>query len=732
MGPRAKLAGAVAGLYALSIAVAAAGAGALWATLDVPEREALAALIAPRAGLLAAVALLLALLVWGIARPLLRAYVSAPLEIAETTRIISAANPSLRVAPRGSGEMQDVAAAINALAEEHEALLQDVERRIGATQRELHEERNRLAALISDLAQSVLVCNVEGRILLYNERARRLLDDDSPPGQAAIAGASLVGLGRSVFALLERSHIVHALETLQARLQRGDPAPVASFVTTRRAGQLVRVQVAPVRGPARGDPPRAAAGPPPTSDITGFVLILDDVTRVVETGARNELVLQSLTESSRRALASIRAAAETLLAYPAMDPAKRSRFLEVIGEEAAAMGDTLDRTVREHVETTSAEWLLEEMLGANLVAAARARVEGKLGMRTPADEVDASLWLRVDSYSLLLALTSLAGRLRDECGVRELRFRLTAAGRFAQLDLVWSGASVPPDALARWESGSIEGEDGAATLHTPKVVVERHGGELWHQADGAADAGFIRLLLPAARREEPEFRPRTAARGRPEYYDFDLFHQAGQTAELDQRALGDLAYTVFDTETTGLQPSQGDEIISIGAVRIVNGRLLHHESFEQFVDPRRPISPESVRVTGIDPAMLRGQPTIERVLPQFHRYCADTVLVAHNAAFDMRFLQLKEAQAGVRFTQPVLDTLLLASVVQPQIGSSGLDALAERLGVAIVGRHTALGDAIMTGEIFLKLVPLLAERGIATLRDAREASERSLHARLRY
>jgi DNA polymerase-3 subunit epsilon len=80
----------------------------------------------------------------------------------------------------------------------------------------------------------------------------------------------------------------------------------------------------------------------------------------------------------------------------------------------------------------------------------------------------------------------------------------------------------------------------------------------------------------------------------------------------------------------------------------------------------------------------------------------------------------------------VLDTLLLASVIQAGSGASGLEALAERLGIAVIGRHTALGDAIMTGEIFLKLVPLLTERGVVTLRDAREASERSLHARLRY
>ncbi|HEX6828459.1 MAG TPA: exonuclease domain-containing protein, partial [Burkholderiales bacterium] len=202
--------------------------------------------------------------------------------------------------------------------------------------------------------------------------------------------------------------------------------------------------------------------------------------------------------------------------------------------------------------------------------------------------------------------------------------------------------------------------------------------------------------------------------------------------ELDNRRLADLVYTIFDTETTGLEPSNGDEIISLGAVRMVNNRLLQHEVFDQLVDPRRSMSHESIRITGIDPSVLKGQPTIDKVLPAFHRFCEDTVLVAHNAAFDMRFLQLKEERTGVRFTQPVLDTLLLSAVIHPNLNTHKLEAIAERLGVNVLGRHTALGDALVTGEVFLKMIPLLNERGIVTLKDAREAAEKTYYARVEY
>ena len=134
----------------------------------------------------------------------------------------------------------------------------------------IEQERSRLAALMSELTQSVVVCNLDGRILLYNNRAR--LQFRALSHAPALAdGAELIGLGRSVYAVFDRQLVAHALESIQQRLLRGAGQPSAQFVTSSRAGQLLRVQMAPVRDPS--------AGPEDVARLSGFVLMLQNITR---------------------------------------------------------------------------------------------------------------------------------------------------------------------------------------------------------------------------------------------------------------------------------------------------------------------------------------------------------------------------------------------------------------------------------------------------------------------
>jgi len=334
---------------------------------------------------------------------------------------------------------------------------------------------------------------------------------------------------------------------------------------------------------------------------------------------------------------------------------------------------------------------------------------------------------------LMKLMLSLISMLQQHVGMDSLVVNLQSHNDQALVDLImnWPRDQALPD-LGPWLDRPLSSAAAAGSALSPgsaRDVLRRHTGECWIDRLGN-DQAKVRILLPTIQARDEM--PARVAGERPEFFDFDLFARSNEEDELAQRRLSDLNYTVFDLETTGLNPAAGDEIIQVGAVRVVNGRILAQESFDQLVDPGRSIPTLGIQIHGITPDQVRGQPSIDEVLPAFHAYAHDSVLVAHNAAFDMRCISLKQDALGIEFDHPVLDTLLLASLAQPNQTSHSLDALAERFGLVIHSRHTGLGDATVTAQLLLRLIPLLADLGIHTLAQAQAASAKSYFARVQY
>ena len=675
----------------------------------------------PLGGILTALGFVVGLV---LVRRLFNRYVTGMAAMVEQLRLMLGSNRSFRIAELGPPEIRELVRAINDLASQRDTYIDDVETQVIKAKSAVEEEKNRLAALMSELAQSVVVCNLEGRILLYNNRARFMFESLAK-GPTSVNRGALIGLGRSITSILDPNHIGYAKESIDLQLERGNRHTAANFVTTAEGGQLVRVQVSPVLKTQTGE----AAKP----EASGYILLVENITRAIEEESRRDQALAALTEGSRASLGSLRAAVETLTDNPDMPVEMRERFVAGMSGEVQKMSQRLDETLKQLSMNQQQAWPLDDMLVGDIVSVAQMQVKKRLGIAiNTAFDTDCALWIKADSFSLVSAIAFLVERIQEAAESRALRISVDAEDRFVHIDLLWDGMPLSSETVLSWELEYVKTE---RSINPPSLreILNRHGAEMWYQRVRVTGEARIRILVPRILPEAslinlPESSPEVDVR--PEYYDFNLFERGFENVDLNQ-PLSTLMYTVFDTETTGLEPLN-DEIIQVGAIRILNGRILNQEYFDELIDPKIPLKAASIAIHGITESMLLGKPTCDLVLPAFEKFCTDTVLVGHNVAFDMRFLSIKERQIGVRFEHPVLDTLMLSAVAVPNQSSHSLEAIMERLGVSMGKRHNALADATATAEVFLKLIPMLAEQGVTTLGQAIEASQKTYYAKIKY
>jgi DNA polymerase-3 subunit alpha (Gram-positive type) len=181
----------------------------------------------------------------------------------------------------------------------------------------------------------------------------------------------------------------------------------------------------------------------------------------------------------------------------------------------------------------------------------------------------------------------------------------------------------------------------------------------------------------------------------------------------DERTLED-AYVVFDIETTGFS-SINDSIIEIGAVKVKKGKVV--DRFSEFVNPGKAIPQRIVELTGITDEMVYKSPGISKILPKFMEFIGDSVVVAHNASFDMGFIKKNCGDLNLKFGNPVMDTIPLCKFLFPELKKFKLNIVAKHLGVSLENHHRAVDDAGATCDILLKCFKLLRERGIFNLGD---------------
>jgi DNA polymerase-3 subunit epsilon len=634
---------------------------------------------------------------------------AAPLRtLARDIEIAAHANPEHVIAPIARDYLAELAAAAAAMMRE----LADARRRAADTEAEASRragrEKGQLEAILRDLNEGVIVCNLNHQVLLYNRRAHELL---------RLTGE--LGLGRSLFGVMNRQPFLHAVEILTDRVGQAEEASPGGA----RMPDLTQPFMATTADGRTTFEGRMCLIPDADGNATGYVITFEDNSRRLAALGRRDHLLGEATERLRQRVASLAAAAETLEAFPSMAATKRQAFEKVVFDETRHLSGRLDALAAEYRELVTAAWPTTDIYSANLLNGVVRRLRDDKGIA--AVMTGLPCWLHGDSYTLVELLHHLVQRVREATGAGEFDIEASSGAGRVYLDIIWKGAPIAAGELDGWLAATLSGAFGGLTA---RDVLEHHKTELWSETHGD---GYARLRLPLPAATEAAEGGRRRLPSRPEFYDFDLLRHQRFSGAIGRRSLKSLGYVVFDTETTGLKPSQGDEIVALAAVRVINGRILTGESFSELIDPGRDISESARRIHGIGGEMVAGRPSIRDVLPAFRKFVGDSVLVAHNAAFDLKFLKLKEAAAGVVFDNPVLDTMLLSAYLHDHQTLHTLEAIAKRFGVAVEARHTALGDSLVTAAVFLRMIEVLEARGIATLGQALAATNSMAEIRVR-
>lgn len=177
--------------------------------------------------------------------------------------------------------------------------------------------------------------------------------------------------------------------------------------------------------------------------------------------------------------------------------------------------------------------------------------------------------------------------------------------------------------------------------------------------------------------------------------------------------IDEIEITIFDTETTGLEPASGDRIVEIAGLRLKGDKKI--SAFESLIDPERPIAQAAFEVNRITPQMLIGAPKIDAVLPKFLDFIKGSCICSYNAAFDLGFLNKELAIIGRQLWEDTVavDILKMSRRLLPGLERYALWFVAERLGVRVPQQHRAFSDVEMTAEVFKKLKGILRQKKIA-------------------
>ncbi|RAU22798.1 hypothetical protein CU669_05245 [Paramagnetospirillum kuznetsovii] len=535
------------------------------------------------------------------------------------------------------------------------------------------EQRAWLDVALRDLAECVVVCDLDHRVLFHNRAAERLL-----------AGvASGFGLG----ALVPRASLDHALDCLKARLStfgkdgEGLVGTTVFACPSRSGRQLLHGQMSLVLGPRRV--------------ITGYVAVFRDMSENWADLDPRDAVRQALTRDLRGPLGSLYAAAQMLTDYPDMAAADRSKFVGVVAEESVRMSNRLEAMAAGSSRSAPEAWPMADIHFSEVYASIAATLEHRLDIKLTM--VGVPLWLHGDSHSLMEAFLALFAALHAHTGSSVFDMECMLGDRRVYMDINWKGDPVADHRLTHWLDAEINTALGPQRV---RDVLDRHDSEPWSLSKRGGFAA-LRVPLPLARRAQFTDAEWTGLGSPSSLTEADIRAELLVRANVGAfagRKLDHMAFLAVAVVTPLGAAQAGDRrrITALGAVRIEDGRLLTARSFER-------------KVAADAEGSADGKPPLAVVLPQFWAFADDAVLAFHGIGSALGLLEDREGQ-GIH--PLVVDTMMISSLLDPIEPDHSLEETARRLGIRVGDHRTEIGKALITAEILIRQIDRLKESGI--------------------
>jgi len=653
----------------------------LWLDLNAFEKQQLKHILMPRSTLmlvLAAVGLAVPVLFFG------RFYY-------RHLHSLDRVNLRLRDALKADGQAltldSDLSPEEHTLLKNTNALMATVQERRNTLDNELEQnsrtqarEKTRLTALLGLIPQGVLVCNLEGRILLANGRARQMLGEQQQSS----------ALGESIFALLDAELIAHALTIVRERLDNGTRAPRTTLSAMTRNGSLVRLQLA------------AAVADGEQNSVEGFVLTIEDIESQHTLSQERDKLLHGLTRETRNLLTRLRTGIDSMQRDPSAAPHQRT-LLSALGRDTVRHCDHLERLSFQRADQLSHVWPLEPILAADLCSAVQQQLLRSHHLELSFAQANSdNLWLEADSFSLAQGIANCIAALRTDWDIDDISLS-TDINYQHQLLLIH----------VNWLTGELRQEDFRAIATSTRQrmavagralveLIERHGGRAWLEQQTQDKGQQLCFALPLSKA--------------PSGTDMEL-----PTSEL---AFQEAA----DSTTKALQDTQLRQqyitVLAVGAERNSAADLARGQS-TLLALLLAGGKPQALAQKQLQKSTLAAQDTQQETL-ELGSFSRQGLFITHDAT--QLLIQLSTADRQQITQAGLLDTIELARLLFPTQNNHSLFNIASKLGLEAQADNTT-EQVKLIARVFNRMLSRLQHQGIhsyAQLQNAlKETTESS-------